>query len=145
MTPRPAARFHVTLRYVGGEASQRAVGCRKGQSPVWLRLSSSHQFWARHSVEQFADELEGLDVEISPPRSEQIAVRLQKSALDALRDLARAKGVGHTTLARTVLESWITRARGAIPPKSARPRVVGSRQKLPSKSGQRRTTSGGRR
>lgn len=68
-------------------------------------------FWAKHSVEKFADELVDLEVEIRPRRSEQIALRLSREDLDALRVLAKKRGVGHTTLARSVLEQWIARAR----------------------------------
>ncbi len=68
-------------------------------------------FWAKHSVEEFASELEDLDVEVRPPRTEQIALRLSRGDLAALRALARKKGIGHTTLARTVLEQWLARTR----------------------------------
>lgn len=118
---------------------------RKNRIPKFDSDEAERKFWARHNVEEFADELDELDVEISPPRSEQIAVRLYKTDLQALQDLARAKGVGHTTLARTVLERWITRARGAMPPKSVRPRPASSNGKLPNRSPQRRSASGGHR
>jgi hypothetical protein len=68
-------------------------------------------FWAKHSVEEFAAQLQDLDVKIHPRRSEQIALRLSRGDLDTLRTLAKKKGVGHTTLARNVLEQWIARAR----------------------------------
>src|SRR2546425_5194610 len=64
-----------------------------------------------YSVEEFAADLEDLDVAIRPPRTEQIAVRLYKDDLDILRSLAAKHGVGHTTLARTVLEGWLARSR----------------------------------
>src|SRR5436190_1765735 len=56
--------------------------------------------------------LEDGDIAIRPPRTEQIAVRLYKDDVKALRSLAAAHGVGHTTLARTVLEGWLARSRG---------------------------------
>jgi predicted DNA binding CopG/RHH family protein len=121
------------------------MAARKDKIPRFENDEAERQFWARHSVEEFADELEELDADISPPRSQQIAVRLYKRDLEALQDLARAKGVGHTTLARTVLEHWINRARGAMPPKSARPRTTSSRRKLPNKALQRASASGARR
>jgi hypothetical protein len=68
-------------------------------------------FWARHGVEEFAGDLEDLDVDIRPTRTEQIALRLSRVDLDALRTLAQERGVGHTTLARSVLEQWLARAR----------------------------------
>ena len=84
---------------------------KKGSLPVFRSDREERQFWARHSVEKFAGELEELDVEIRPFRTEQIALRLRKDDLDALRRLARARGVGHTTLARSVLEQWLARKR----------------------------------
>ena len=69
---------------------------------------------ARHSLEEFAGDLEELNVAIRPPRTEQIAVRLYKDDLDALRSLAPEQCVGHTTLARSVLEGcWRAREPGA--------------------------------
>jgi hypothetical protein len=62
-------------------------------------------------VEEFARDLKDLDIEIRPPRTEQIALRLSKEDLDVLRSLAAARGVGHTALARTVLEGWLGRSR----------------------------------
>ena len=118
---------------------------RRNSIPKFDSDDAERRFWARHSVEEFADELEDLDADIRPPRSEQIAVRLYKRDLEALHELARAKGVGHTTLARTVLEHWIARARGAIPPRSARPRTATSQRKLPNKALQRTSASGARR
>ena len=40
-----------------------------------------HEFWGRHSVEEFAKELDELDVVIRPARTEQIALRLSKVQL----------------------------------------------------------------
>lgn len=85
---------------------------KKGKIPSFRSDREERDFWARHSVEQFARELEDLDVEIRPPRTEQIALRLHKEDLQVLRSLAAERGVGHTTLARTVLEGWLARSRG---------------------------------
>ena len=83
----------------------------KKKLPRFRSDREERAFWATHSVEDFAHELEDLEVEIRPPRTEQIALRLARGDLDALRALARKKGVGHTTLARSVLEQWIAQAR----------------------------------
>jgi len=61
-------------------------------------------------VEEFARNLTDLEIEIRPPRTEQIAQRVSKEDLEVLRPLAAARGVGHTTLARTVLERWLVRS-----------------------------------
>ncbi len=70
-----------------------------------------HEFWGRHSVEEFAEELDELDVVIRPARTEQIALRLSKEDLETLRRIAKDKGVGHTTLARGIVEQWLARSR----------------------------------
>ena len=118
---------------------------RKNSIPKFDSDDAERRFWARHSIEEFAGELEEVDADIRPPRSEQIAVRLYKRDLEALQHLARAKGVGHTTLARTILERWIARARDAMPPRSARPRNTHLQRKLPNKALQRASASGVRR
>jgi len=89
----------------------REMASRRSRVPSFGSDQAERDFWARHSVEEFADELEDLDVEIRPPRTEQIALRLHKGDLEALRSLAAARGVGHTTLARAVLEQWLARSR----------------------------------
>jgi predicted DNA binding CopG/RHH family protein len=90
----------------------RTVAPRKGKMPRFHSDQEERDFWARHSVEEFAAELQDLDVAIRPPRTEQIAVRLYKDDLQALRSLAAERGIGHTTLARTVLEGWLAQLRG---------------------------------
>jgi predicted DNA binding CopG/RHH family protein len=88
------------------------VAANKGRIPAFRSDQEERAFWARHSLEEFAKDLVDLDVEIRPPRTEQIALRLYKEDLQALRSLAAKRGVGHTTLARTVLEGWLARSRG---------------------------------
>ena len=90
----------------------RTMTPRKGKMPRFHSDQEERAFWARHSVDEFAGELQDLDVAIRPPRTEQIAVRLYKDDLQALRSLAAERGIGHTTLARTVLEGWLAQSRG---------------------------------
>ena len=87
------------------------VAASKGRIPTFRSDQEERAFWARHSLEEFARDLVDLDVEIRPPRTEQIALRLQKEDLQVLRSLAAKRGVGHTTLARAVLEGWLASAR----------------------------------
>jgi hypothetical protein len=68
---------------------------------------AERKFWGRHSVEEFGDELEDLDVQILPARTEKIALRLYKNDLATLKKLAKCRGVGHTTLARSIVEHWL--------------------------------------
>jgi predicted DNA binding CopG/RHH family protein len=90
----------------------RTATAKKGKLPRFRSDQEERDFWARHSVEEFAEHLEDLDIAIRPPRTEQIAVRLYKEDLQALRALAAQRGIGHTTLARSVLEGWLAQSRG---------------------------------
>ena len=89
----------------------RTGAAKKGTIPTFRSDQEEREFWAHHSVEKFAQDLEDLDVEVRPPRTEQLALRLYKEDLHVLRPLAAPRGVGHTTLARTVLEGWLARSR----------------------------------
>jgi len=87
------------------------MGLTKGKLPSFRSDQDERKFWADHSIEEFADELEELDFAIRPARTEQIALRLYKEDLDALKKLAKQRGVGHTTLARSIVEQWLARLR----------------------------------
>lgn len=84
---------------------------KKSKIPKFRNDQEERQFWHRHSFEEFADELEELDVIIQPTRTEQIAVRLTKDDVETLRLVAKRKGVGHTTLARSIVEQWLAELR----------------------------------
>jgi hypothetical protein len=71
---------------------------KKARIPPFRSHREERDFWARHSVEEFAKSLTDLEIEIRPPRTEQIALRLRKDDLEVLRSLAAARGIGHTTL-----------------------------------------------
>src|SRR5712692_8004962 len=89
----------------------RPGAAKNDRIPTFRSDREEREFWARHSVEEFAKDLTDLEIEIRPPRTEQIALRLYKEDLEVLRSLAAARGMGHTTLARTVLEGWLARSR----------------------------------
>jgi predicted DNA binding CopG/RHH family protein len=84
---------------------------KKSKIPKFRSDREEREFWTKHSVEEFRGALEDLDVQIRPTRTEQIALRLTKEDVTALRALAKRRGVGHTTLARSVLEQWLERTR----------------------------------
>lgn len=86
------------------------MGAKKTKIPTFKTDDEERAFWAAHSVEEFADELVDLDVEIRPTRTEQIAIRLFPDDVAALRAEAEARGVGHTTLARSIVEGWVRSA-----------------------------------
>jgi predicted DNA binding CopG/RHH family protein len=90
---------------------QRRTTMTSKKIPSFKNDEEERAFWAKHGIEELADQLEELDVELRPARTEQIAVRLYEEDLEALRQLAKRKGVGHTTLARSILEQWLGRVR----------------------------------
>ena len=90
--------------------------------PKFKSDNEERAFWGKHSVEKFAEDLEELDVEIRPTRTEQIALRLSKNDLEALRTVAKLRGVGHTTLARSVIEDWLAKVREKLESPPRRPR-----------------------
>jgi predicted DNA binding CopG/RHH family protein len=84
---------------------------KKLKLPTFRTDRAERDFWRHHSVEEFADALDDLEVVIQPARTEQIALRLRKEDLEALRAVAKQKGVGHTTLARSIVEQWVAQWR----------------------------------
>jgi predicted DNA binding CopG/RHH family protein len=80
---------------------------KKRKLPSFKNDRAERRFWDRHSIEEFGDQLEDLEVQIRPARTEQIALRLYKDDLETLKKLAKRRGVGHTTLARSIVERWI--------------------------------------
>jgi predicted DNA binding CopG/RHH family protein len=87
------------------------MSAKKSKIPTFRSDREERAFWGEHSIEEFGVNLEDIDVEIRPTRTEQIALRLSKDDLAVLRTLARKRGVGHTTLARSVLEQWLQKVR----------------------------------
>ena len=85
---------------------------KKRKLPKFKSDNAERKFWSRHSIEEFGDELADLDVQIRPARTEQIALRLYKDDLKTLKKLAKRRGVGHTTLARSIVEQWLVAKRG---------------------------------
>jgi predicted DNA binding CopG/RHH family protein len=80
---------------------------KKRKLPSFKSDRAERKFWDRHSIEGFGDQLADLEVQIRPARTEQIALRLYKDDLETLKKLAKRRGVGHTTLARSIVERWL--------------------------------------
>jgi predicted DNA binding CopG/RHH family protein len=102
----------------------------KHRLPSFANDREEAKFWDAHSVEEFAGDLQDLDVQIRPVRSEQVALRLYREDLETLKKLAERRGVGHTTLIRSIVEQWLARLRT----KTERPRRarnnLGTKSKL---------------
>lgn len=74
--------------------------------PEFTSLEEEAKFWDTHSVTNFEDELEDVDivVELAKPREETLVLRVQKSTKDALEHVAKKMGITISTLARM----WLT-------------------------------------
>ncbi len=85
---------------------------RKRKLPNLKNDEAERRFWNRHSIEEFGDELVDLDLQIRPARTEQIALRLYRDDLETLKRAAKRRGMGHTTLARSIVERWLATSHG---------------------------------
>jgi hypothetical protein len=61
------------------------------------------EFWETHSAADYWDELEPVDLGAKPPPRRVVTLRLDPKAVDALRVIARRRGMDYSTLVR----SWI--------------------------------------
>lgn len=70
--------------------------------PTFTSNEEEAKFWDTHSVTDFEDELEDVDivVDLAKPRNETLVVRLQKKMKDRLELVATKKGINVSTLAR---------------------------------------------
>lgn len=70
--------------------------------PKFNSLEEEARFWDTHSVTDFEDETEDVDivVELAKPRDETLVLRVQKSIKDRLELAARKRGITISTLAR---------------------------------------------
>jgi addiction module HigA family antidote len=107
--PNRISQLFAGKRAITADTALRLARYFGTSADLWMNLQKTYELdLARKEA---GEEIKDLEIEIRPPRTEQIALRLSKEDLDVLRSLAAARGVGHTTLARTVLEGWLARSR----------------------------------
>jgi predicted DNA binding CopG/RHH family protein len=62
------------------------------------------RFWDTHDLTDFADELEEVPESVFERREEEmVTIRLPTADVEAVKRLAKAKGVGHTAL----IQEWV--------------------------------------
>jgi len=62
------------------------------------------RFWDTHDLTDFADELEEVPESVFERRAEEtVTIRLPTAEVEAVKRLAKAKGVGHTAL----IQEWV--------------------------------------
>jgi len=75
---------------------------KKSRIPKFTSIAEEAKFWDTHSITDFEDELEDVDVvfELKKPRDETLIVRIQKEFKNRLERVARSQGLNISTLAR---------------------------------------------
>jgi hypothetical protein len=68
--------------------------------PVFNTLEEEAEFWDNHDTTDFEDEFKPVEVRFARNLSEGLTVRFDTETLGKLREQARQKGIGPTTLAR---------------------------------------------
>jgi predicted DNA binding CopG/RHH family protein len=68
--------------------------------PDFTSKDDEAKFWETHHISDFLDEFEPIKAVFDKNLSEGITIRFDKSTLHRIREMAREKGIGPTTLAR---------------------------------------------
>lgn len=74
----------------------------KSRIPIFKTLEEEAKFWDTHSVTDFENETEDVDIvfELNEPKQESLVIRIQKGLKDKLEKVAKKKGVNISTLSR---------------------------------------------
>ena len=67
------------------------------------------EFWDTHSIVDYLDEMEPVEVEVKKPLGHVLSVRVDSQDFHGLAEMARAEGVGVTTMARMLLKATLKR------------------------------------
>lgn len=103
------------------KAGQEKQATKHGKSriPTFRTIEEEAEFWDTHSTAEFEDEFEEVsDVQFVVTRARPkkgITVRLEEDSLAVLREEARAKGIGPSTLIRM----WVLERLGELRKRSA--------------------------
>lgn len=73
---------------------------RNSRIPEFASREEEAQFWDTHDIADFQDEIRPVRARFAKNLSEGITIRLDPDTLNSLREQAKAKGIGPTTLAR---------------------------------------------
>lgn len=75
---------------------------KKSRIPEFKNIKEEAKFWDTHSIADFEDEMEDVDIvfDLDKPKDETLVLRLQKNIKDRLDKIARSKGLNVSTLAR---------------------------------------------
>ena len=85
----------------------------KNRIPDFATIEEMAEFWDTHDASEYQDELEPVEFVIDRPltNSYVLSIRLDKETFDALREIAKPKGLGSSTLARMWILEELERVR----------------------------------
>lgn len=88
----------MTKNYKGPKYPTKA----DGKIPAFSNIEEEANFWDTHSVTEFEDQTEDVDIifELDKPRKASLVLRLQMAFKNKLKKIARSKGLDVSTLAR---------------------------------------------
>lgn len=86
---------------------------RKSKIPEFKNIEEEARFWDTHSITDFEDETEDVEIvwEVEEPRDETVVLRVQKGVKESLKRAARRRGLNVSTLARMWLIEKLQQAR----------------------------------
>ena len=85
------------------------------QIPQTDSIEALAQFWDEHDLTDFEDELQEVTERVFERANEAtIKIRLQRRDLEAVKQLARAKGVGQATL----IQTWVVEKVRTLEPRT---------------------------
>ena len=81
---------------------KKKVNRKTSRIPTFTSNEDEAQFWDTHSVTDFEDETEDVDIvmELAKPRDETLVLRVQKGIKKQLEQVARKRGITISTLTR---------------------------------------------
>ena len=85
----------------------------KSRIPDFASIEEEADFWDTHDLTEFEDEFEPVEFEIAKPLKVtwMLSIRLEKETFDALKAIAKPKGLGASTLARMWILEELERVR----------------------------------
>lgn len=83
---------------------------KNSKIPNFKTNEEEAKFWDTHSVVDFEDETEEVDIvfELAKPAEETLILRIQKTVKDKLAQIAKKKGISVSSLSRMWLMEKIT-------------------------------------
>jgi predicted DNA binding CopG/RHH family protein len=90
----------MTARARATERKQMERKQKKEPIPAFRSIEEEAHFWDTHSLADYWDEFKPARVRFAKNLSKGLTIRLDPQTLQALRERAKEKGIGPTTLAR---------------------------------------------